>query len=299
MVEITIRELLKDATDNIKINDFNNPLLDAQLIMAHVLEKDRLYVLTHLDDNISLSQAECFNKLIDERKNGKPLQYITGSQEFMGLNFHVKEGVLIPRADTECLVEKIIEIIEKEFTHDSRIRILDIGSGSGAIGCSLAYYMPNVEIIGIDISEIAVELSNINCDRLKIKNYKVFKRNIFDDIFLDLNKFDLVVSNPPYIPKEEIDSLQVEVSEYEPRLALDGGYSGLNYYERIIDIFCLLVKEKGILVFEHGVNQSEKIYELMNQIKGMNKIEVINDLAGRKRGLIGYYNSLRGENNVK
>lgn len=288
MVEKNIRQCIKEAVEILGEREYTNPLLDAQLLLAFAMSRDKVYIMTNMNEEVDEKTTEIFFRLIEKRKKGCPLQYITNSQEFMGLDFHVEEGVLIPRPDTENIVEYIIEMVKKDYGEVDKIRILDIGAGSGAIGCSLASYIKNASVYAIDISDIAVRVSNKNRERLGLENYEVLNRDIFDDIWEELGIFDIVVSNPPYIPEKDIENLQVEVSKYEPKLALVGGKSGYDYYERIIDIVDRLLKPDGVLVIEHGYDQSDKIIEMLEEKDIMKRVDVIKDLSGIKRGAVGY-----------
>lgn len=269
--------------------EYMNPILDAQLLLAFAMGRDKVYIMTNMNEEVDEKTAEIFFGLIEKRKEGCPLQYITNSQEFMGLDFHVEDGVLIPRPDTENIVEYIIEMVKRDYGEDDKIRILDIGAGSGAIGCSLASFIKNASVYAIDISDIAVRVSKRNGERLDLENYEVSNRDVFNDIWEELGSFDIVVSNPPYIPEKDIENLQVEVSKYEPKLALVGGKSGYDYYERIIDIVDNLLKPNGVLVMEHGYDQSEKIIGMLEEKDGILRVDVIKDLSGIKRGAVGYY----------
>lgn len=289
MVDLTIKALLADAIKKMESRQYNNPSLDAQLILGHVIGKERVYIMTHLDHGLKVYEAETFFELIDKRNEGYPIQYILNKQEFMGLDFYISEGVLIPRADTENIVEAVIRIVKEKFDGIDEVKILDIGTGSGAIGCSLAHFIPKSRVVGVDVSDIAVSVATINKEKLDISNYEIHKMNVFDDIFQELDGFHIVVSNPPYIPADEIDGLQQEVSEYEPRIALDGGINGLDYYKRIIRIFSKLVGHKAVLAFECGWNQKDSIEAIMNQSVKFDRIETIKDLSGNDRGLIGFY----------
>ncbi|SHJ22308.1 release factor glutamine methyltransferase [Dethiosulfatibacter aminovorans DSM 17477] len=289
MVEKSIRQCIKEAVEVLGQREYMNPLLDAQLLLAYAMGREKLYVIMNMNETLDEKTEELFFSLVGKRKKGCPLQYITNSQEFMGLDFHVEEGVLIPRPDTENIVEYIIDMAKKEYSAKDNIRILDIGSGSGAIGCSLAEYLENSSVAAIDISDIAVKVSDINRERLGLENFNVMKMDIFDDIWKELGSFDIVVSNPPYIPEEDVKSLQVEVAEYEPKLALIGGNSGYDYYERIISITDRLVKPGGVLVMEHGHDQSEKIVKMLEEKAGVERVDVIEDLSGIKRGAAGYF----------
>ena len=289
MVDLTIKALLADAIKKMELRQYNNPYLDVQLILAHVIHRDRAFILTHMDYALSDNEAIAFYDLIDKRNEGYPIQYILNKQEFMGLDFYISEGVLIPRADTENIVEAVIKIVKEEFADIDEVRILDIGTGSGAIGCSLAHFIPKSRVTGIDVSDIAVSVASINNMKLGLSNYEIRRMNIFDDIYMELNGFHVVVSNPPYIPADDIDGLEKEVSEYEPRNALNGGIAGLDFYERIIRIFSKLAADKAILALECGWNQKDSIEIIMNQLVGLDRIETIKDLSGKDRGLVGFF----------
>ncbi|MBN2285483.1 MAG: peptide chain release factor N(5)-glutamine methyltransferase [Tissierellales bacterium] len=287
---VTIRKKMLEELENYEKRNYSNPLLDIQLLMAFAIGKDRIYVMTHPDEIMDEEEAIYFSNLIQQRNAGRPIQYILEKQEFMGLDFIVREGVLIPRPDTESLVENIIKEIKNGFfNHKERIRILDIGTGSGAIGLSLAYYINNADVTGIDFSETAVNITLENQKKLGIKNYCLLHRNIFDDIWHELKGYDVVVSNPPYIPSDDIHGLQPEVSLFEPLQALDGGLRGLDFYDRISKIFSKLSNQKSILAFEHGHDQSNEVIKIVKEIKGINRIEIIKDLSGHSRGMLGFF----------
>ena len=199
---VTIEKLLLDGIDIIKQREFNFPKLDAELILSYIIQKDRIYLHLNKKTEVSDDIKEKFYQLAVKRNEGYPLQYITNSQEFMGLDFYVQEGVLIPRPDTETLVELVINIAKEKY-YNQNVKILDLGTGSGAIGISLAYYLKNSRVTAIDISDIALETTNINIEKHNLSNIKVIKGNIFEEILSD-EKFNFVVSNPPYIEKDTI-----------------------------------------------------------------------------------------------
>ena len=186
---VTIEKLLKDGIDIIKQMEFNSPKLEVELILCYLLQKDRIYLHLNRKEEVSEEIKDKFYKLAEKRNNGYPLQYITNSQEFMGLDFYVQEGVLIPRPDTETLVETVINIVKERYNKE--IKILDLGTGSGAIALSLAYYLRNSFVTAIDISDIAVETTKINIKKHNLNNIKVIKGNIFEDILGE--KFDVLV----------------------------------------------------------------------------------------------------------
>jgi len=280
---VTIEKLLKDGIDIIKQREFNSPKLEVELILCYLLQKDRIYLHLNRKEEVSEEIKDKFYKLAEKRNNGYPLQYITNSQEFMGLDFYVQEGVLIPRPDTETLVETVINIVKERYNKE--IKILDLGTGSGAIAISLAYYLRNSFVTAIDISDIAVETTKINIKKHNLNNIKVIKGNIFEDNLGE--KFDVLVSNPPYIESDEIKNLQTEVSVYEPRLALDGGVDGLDYYRPIVELFKEICEENGVLAVEIGKQQKESVEEIFLNSKVFKEVKSYRDLAGNDRVIIG------------
>ena len=280
---VTIEKLLKDGIDIIKQREFNSPKLEVELILCYLLQKDRIYLHLNRKEEVSEEIKDKFYKLAEKRNNGYPLQYITNSQEFMGLDFYVQEGVLIPRPDTETLVETVINIVKERYNKE--IKILDLGTGSGAIALSLAYYLRNSFVTAIDISDIAVETTKINIKKHNLNNIKVIKGNIFEDILGE--KFDVLVSNPPYIESDEIKNLQTEVSVYEPRLALDGGVDGLDYYKPIVELFKKICEENGVLAVEIGRQQKKSVEEIFLNSKAFKEVKAYRDLAGNDRVIIG------------
>ncbi|HQO72062.1 MAG TPA: peptide chain release factor N(5)-glutamine methyltransferase [Sedimentibacter sp.] len=280
---VTIEKLLRDGIDIIKQREFNSPKLEVELILCYLLQKDRIYLHLNRKKEVSQEIKDKFYKLAEKRNNGYPLQYITNSQEFMGLDFYVQEGALIPRPDTETLVETVINIVKERYNKE--IKILDLGTGSGAIALSLAYYLRNSFVTAIDISDIAVETTKINIKKHNLNNIKVIKGNIFEDILGE--KFDVLVSNPPYIESDEIKNLQTEVSVYEPRLALDGGVDGLDYYKPIVELFKKICEENGVLAVEIGRQQKKSVEEIFLNSKVFKEVKAYRDLAGNDRVIIG------------
>jgi len=283
---VTIEKLLKDGIEIIKKRDYNNPLLDVHLILSHLLEKDKVYLHLHRKDEVDYLIAEKFYQMAKKRNEGYPLQYMTNSQEFMGLEFYVQEGILVPRPDTETLVEKIIKLANSRYTKDKTIKILDLGTGSGAISVSLAYYLKNSHVTAIDISDIALETANINIKKHDLKNIKAVKADIFDENYFD-EKFDIVVSNPPYIESEVIRKLPIEVSKYEPKLALDGGTDGLDFYRQIVKVFEKIHEENSFICVEIGYNQKEAVEEIFKNSQLFEIIETDKDLGGNDRVVTG------------
>lgn len=292
MVKCTIEKLLKDGLNMIEKRDYNNPFLDVQLILSHLIKKDRIYLHMNKDEEVESDVSKKYYEMVERRNLGYPLQYMINSQEFMGLDFFVKEGVLIPRPDTEILVEKIINVVNNTELRNKTINILDIGTGSGAIALSLGYFIKNSVVTAIDISDIAIETAKINADKLGLSNVLIKKSDVFGEI-KNVNtksneKYDIVVSNPPYIEKYVIENLQTEVSKYEPKLALDGGVDGLDYYRRIVDVFSFVHQEKSILSVEIGYNQKNEVTKLFKNAGIFTVIEANKDLSGNDRVVTGY-----------
>ncbi len=287
----TINQLLKNAVKILKASS-ETPVLDAELIFIYTMHKhgyemNKIKIITNGGNHIPDEVADYFIKQINKREMGTPVQYITNVQEFMGLELYVEEGVLIPRADTEIIVEKVIELCKKK----EKVHVLDMCTGSGAIAASIAYYIPDSKIIAVDISQKAIECSNINLERHKLsERVAVINSNLFEAIgSMKLNNsFDVIVSNPPYISTEDINKLAVNVKDYEPILALDGGNDGLNFYKAIIREAHNFLKQNGILCFEIGYNQGESVIELMKQSGYYTNINIQKDLAGLDRCVFGF-----------
>ncbi len=258
------------------------PRLDVETLLQKVLGVDRLYILLNLERVLSEDEEQLFNKFINERLNNRPIAYIVGNREFMGLDFFVKEGVLIPRPDTEVLVEEVIELAKKK---DAK-NILDIGTGSGAITVSLAKYLENVKVTSVDISDIALEIGKRNAISNEVDDRINFVKS---DLFTNIDKetkFDIIVSNPPYIKREVIDTLDKQVKDYEPYNALEGGVDGLDFYRAITKRAKEYLKKDGILAYEVGHDQSEDVSKLM-EMDGYTNIYTLKDLQQIDRVVIG------------
>ncbi len=258
------------------------PRLDVETLLQKVLGVDRLYILLNLERVLSEDEEQLFNKFINERLNNRPIAYIVGNREFMGLDFFVKEGVLIPRPDTEVLVEEVIELAKKK---DAK-NILDIGTGSGAITVSLAKYLENVKVTSVDISDIALEIGKRNAISNEVDDRINFVKS---DLFTNIDKetkFDIIVSNPPYIKREVIDTLDKQVKDYEPYNALEGGVDGLDFYRAITKQAKEYLKKGGILAYEVGHDQSEDVSKLM-EMDGYTNIYTLKDLQQIDRVVIG------------
>ena len=275
---MTIRESLNKGMIILKSNNIETPKLKARLLLQYILKKDRQYLIVYDNKEIDKKQQWEYFINIEKLANGVPLQHITHRQEFMKMDFFVNENVLIPRPDTEILVEEVIEIAKKI----DKPRILDLCTGSGAIAISIAKNVPSAEVWAIDISEKALEVAKKNAHNLQAK-VKFKKSNLFSNI--NKTKFDIIVSNPPYIKKADIKLLSNEVQK-EPEIALDGGYDGLDFYRKISSQAIDYLKFESYLCFEIGYDQQEDVLEIIKDAKHYNKTYCKKDLFGNDRIII-------------
>lgn len=260
--------------------------LDARLLLEFICHTDRNALYAHGDQEIEDEKMHDFLQLIEKRAAHIPLQHLTGEQNFMGLDFLVNEHVLIPRQDTEILVEEIMRDL-----HDG-IRILDMCTGSGCILLSLLHYSNDCSGVGVDVSEDALAVARQNADRLAEKQAVFIQSDLFEKVE---GSFDLIVSNPPYIRSQEIAGLMPEVREHEPHLALDGKDDGLHFYREIIKGAMPHLKRGGQLFFEIGYDQGEAVQALL-AANGYTEIAVVKDYAGFDRVVYGTF--LGGSSNV-
>lgn len=250
--------------------------LDARLLLEEVCGTDHNTLLCHGDREVSEAEEEQYRKALEQRAVHVPLQHLLGYQDFMGLRFQVNEHVLIPRQDTEILVEEAMR-----YLHDG-MRILDLCTGSGCILLSLLHYSNDCEGVGVDISQEALQVAALNAELLGIKA-DFLKSDLYEKV---TGKFDLLVSNPPYIERKVIPTLMEEVREYDPYIALDGGEDGLDFYRRIIGGAQDYLKRGGQILMEIGSRQAQAVSELLREA-GFKEIDVCRDFAGLDRVVSG------------
>lgn len=280
---MTVREALSKGTAILKEADSEAPALEAGVLLCHVLDKDKVYLFAHGEDLLEPGLESRYFSAVRERVNSVPLQYITGHQEFMSLDFIVNPAVLIPRQDTEILVETVLEHVKRQKAVP--LDILDIGTGSGCIAVSLAHYLPSARVTAVDISEAALTVARSNAERNGVAKRVAFIRSdLFDGIAHD-RKFGVIVSNPPYIPAGDIQGLMRQVKDHEPRTALDGGQDGLAFYRRIADEAAMWLKPGGLLAFEVGYDQAPEVSRLLQG--RYTDIGSVRDLAGIGRVVTG------------
>lgn len=273
---MTIKQAIKQATIILKTEKIISPNLKSRLIMQYVLNKPRKYLIIYDQEELKKEDEKKYFEYIEKLKNNLPLEYITHKKEFMKLNFFVDDNILIPRQDTECLVEEIIKI-SKEVNVK---KILDLCTGSGAIGVSLAKYIKKSEITASDISEKALKIARKNAENNDVENQMNFiKSDLFEKI---CDKYDIIVSNPPYIKTDVIETLDKEVQK-EPHIALDGGKDGLKFYKKIIKQSYEYLKYDGFLCLEIGYDQKDEIINLIENEGKYTQIYSKKDLYGNDR----------------
>jgi len=264
-----------------------NPQLDAELLMAYTLGCERIDVIAHPERLIPQDRSLMFRRLVHRRASREPLSYIVGRREFWKLDFDVGDGVLVPRPETETLVECVIDRLRGV----ENPLIADIGVGSGCVAVSLAVELPSAVVYAIDISCRALEYTARNAEKHGVLDrVKVIQGGFMELLPYELRgRFDAVVSNPPYIRSGDIDYLQPEVSEWEPREALDGGEDGMRFHREIINNAAEWLKPRGLLCLEVGFGQGEHVAEIAEKC-GFVDVSIVNDLAGIARVLIARRN---------
>ena len=275
------KDLLKKSIEYMQSKGIKEAKLDTELIFSEVLNYDRMMLSLSFTREITEAEKEKIREMLKKRAVDKlPVQYILGYEEFYGRRFEVNKAVLIPRPETERLVEECI----KRLTETNGKYVLDIGAGSGAIGVSIAKELPNTKVLACDLSEDALEVAKLNAEKLEATNIKFIKSDVFSEI--KYKEFDLIVSNPPYIPQEEYENLQVEVKLHEPQMALTDAKDGYYFYKKISREAPNYLKSGGVLAFEVGYNQSEEI-KLFMEKQGFKNVVVIKDYEGIDRMVIG------------
>ncbi len=277
---MTIKELLNQGTIMLKNEDVDGPKNKARAILQYTLKKSKEYTIIYDTKEVTQKQRDEFVKNIKRLISGEPLQYITGVQEFMKINFIVTKDVLIPQPDTEILVEEVIKIANKL---DNPL-ILDLCTGSGAIAVSLAKNIPNAKIVATDISKKALEIARQNAKLNGVlNNIDYIESNLFDKI--KNIKFDIIVSNPPYIETDEIRKLPKDVRQ-EPTIALDGGKDGLDFYRKIFNKGNEYLNRQGYLCVEIGYNQKEAVRKIIDKKKRYVQTYCIKDLCQNDRVIV-------------
>ncbi|HEY2497059.1 MAG TPA: peptide chain release factor N(5)-glutamine methyltransferase [Candidatus Angelobacter sp.] len=265
-------------------NDVPSPRLNAELLLLFVLNRERAYFYAHPERELTTDEQSRYDEVVRERARGCPTQYITGHQEFWGLDLLVSPAVLIPRPETEHVVETVLELVRGyPFGGPGRLRLLDAGTGSGCIALALASELPHAEIHACDISEDALEMARTNAARLGLSQKVVFRQSDLLAAYPD-EKFDFIISNPPYVGEADADKVQKQVREFEPKIAVFSGREGMEIYRRLIPQAHNALCPGGWLVTEIGYSEEQKVRDLLT---GWADIQVTADLQGIPRVMAG------------
>ncbi|RKY94469.1 MAG: peptide chain release factor N(5)-glutamine methyltransferase [Ignavibacteriae bacterium] len=280
---LTVLESLNLSADYLRKHDIESPRINAELLLASILNCKRLDLYLAFDKPLSKDELGKYRNFIKRRGKFEPLQYITGSVEFYGIEIKVNPSVLIPRPETEILIDAVIEQVKTK----EEITILDIGCGSGNIAIALAANLSNCKVFGTDISKDALKISMENAEVNGVKNKTEFhQKNILSDDFSDLPIMDIIVSNPPYVSEEKFDTLQNEIKYFEPNFAVTDFSDGYKFYNAISKKAKLLLKPGGKIFFELSENQHIKVKEIMDA-NGIKDIKINKDYLNIERVIYG------------
>ena len=283
---LTVLESLNLSTDYLQKHGIVSPRINAELLLSSILNCKRLDLYLAFDKPLSDDEQEKYRNFLKRRGKFEPLQYITGSVEFYGIEIKVNPSVLIPRAETEILIDTVIEQVKKE----DEINILDIGCGSGNISIALAANIPNCKVFGTDISKVALKISMENAEANGVKNkIEFYQKDILTDDFSDLPKMDVIVSNPPYVSEEKFAMLQNEIKFFEPNIAVTDFSDGYKFYRAISERAKQLLKPGGKIFFELSENQHIKVKEIM-EANGIKEIKINKDYLNIERVIYGVLN---------
>ena len=276
---MNLQSALFEANKILAKNNIQSSKLDSEILLSKVLNKDRKFIILNLDKSLDSENYKKFKNLISQRLTRKPIAYLVGKKDFWKYEFYIFDGTLIPRPETELIIEEALRI----FKHKDKINVLEIGIGSGCILLSILKEKENFKGVGIDISKKCVELSKINALKLDIYNRVKFFKSDVDNFFYD--KYDLIISNPPYIKNHDLKYLEIDVAKFEPRLALDGGIDGLSKIIKFVDKSSHLLKKGGKLILEINFNQGNKVKKILEK-KGFYINKVLKDLEKKDRCIV-------------
>ena len=276
---MNIQSAILEGANILKNKSINSAKLDSEILLASVIDKDRKYLILNNDQIIKEKNLKHFQKLINKRSFGEPIAYLTNEKFFWNYKFFVTKDTLIPRPDTELIVEQILKLTKSK----TKMKILDIGVGSGCILLTILKERKNFYGVGVDISKKCLNISKINAKNLEVSSRVNFFKSDVDKF--DLGKYDLIVSNPPYIKKFDLKYLEKDVVNFEPKLALDGGLDGLSEIRKVIKKSSELIKKNGKFILEIGFDQKNKVINLLKD-KGFYINSISKDLAKNDRCIV-------------
>ncbi len=276
---MNIQSAIKKGQLTLESKKIKTAEIDSHILMSKAINKERRFLILNSEEKISKKNLDNFNTLINQRAKGKPVAYLIKKKDFWKYEFAVNQDVLIPRPDTEILVEKVLKLVKNK----NKLNILDIGVGSGCILLSILKEKKNFYGTGVDISKKSLNICKFNSHKLGLRSrVKLFKSDI--DNF-NHGKYDLIISNPPYIKKSALKCLEKDIKDFEPKCALDGGISGLSEIRKVITKSSELIKKKGFLILEIGFDQKNSVKKILNN-KGFYIKEMVKDLANNDRCII-------------
>jgi release factor glutamine methyltransferase len=276
---MNIENILNEGISILKQGKIPNPQLDSEILLSDSIKRDKKHIILNPKEFISSEQVETFKYLIERRKKGEPIAYLINKKEFWKDKFFVNKDVLIPRPDTELIIEQVIKIYSK----DSQLQVLDIGTGSGCILLSILKERPNFYGTGIDISKKSINVSKLNAKQMNLINRVKFFHSSVDNF--KIGKYDLIVSNPPYIELLDLKYLEKDIISFEPKLALSGGLDGLSKIRKVINKAKSLIKKKGKFILEIGFNQKNKVNKILKK-EGFYVNKSIKDYGNNDRCII-------------
>jgi len=276
---MNIENTLNQGTSILKANKIPNPNLDSEILLSETINRDKKHIILNSKEILNSVQLNNFNSFIERRKKGEPIAYLINKKEFWKDEFYVNKDVLIPRPDTELIIEQVLKIYSKK----SQLQILDIGTGSGCILLSIIKERPSFYGTGIDISKKSINVSKINAKLVNLTNRVKFIHSSVDNF--NIGKYDIIVSNPPYIELLNLKYLEKDVVNFEPELALSGGFDGFSKIRKVISKASMLIKKKGKFFLEIGFNQKNKVQKILKE-EGFYINKVIKDYGNNDRCVI-------------
>ena len=274
-----IKSLISQGSMLLKNNNIPTFQIDREILMTKVIQKDKKYIILNANKILDKKKINNYKKLIKSRSSGKPIAYLTGKKSFWKYEFKISEEVLIPRPDTETIIEQVLKITKEKF----KLKVLDIGVGSGCILLSILKEKSDFYGVGVDLSQKCIDISKINAQKLGINNRIKFYKSDIDNF--NIGKYDLIISNPPYIKTFNLKYLERDVIDFEPINALNGGLDGLSEIKKVINNSTRLIKKNGKLVLEIAFDQKNLVIKLLRN-KGFYINKIVNDYANNYRCVV-------------
>ena len=276
---MNIENILKEGISILQKNQIPNPQLDSEILLSNTIKRDKKHIILNPKEILNSEESEQFKSLIERRKKGEPVAYLINKKEFWKDEFFVNKDVLIPRPDTELIIEQVLRIC----SNDIQLQVLDIGTGSGCILLSILKERPNFYGTGIDISKKSINISKLNANQLNLTNRAKFFHSSVDNF--KIGKYDIIVSNPPYIELLNLKYLEKDVVNFEPKLALSGGLDGFLKIRKVIKKASILIKKNGKFILEIGYNQKNKVKKILRE-EGFYVNKVIKDYGKNDRCIV-------------